>query len=610
MWLVVDFETYYDDTYSLKNLTTQEYVYSDSFKIHGVGIALLDCLNDAPIEPAYIPWTCSDDFFKVIGELTANYPLVVVCHNTLFDGTILAKLGIRPELFVDTAAMSRAVLGNLLKSHSLNSVAEYLFGESKTDGLVHTKGMRELPSDLHTKLAEYCCKDVELTARITRELYKFMPQTEFIVSDLVTRMATEPALVIDKELIESYYQRVIERKKTALVRAGINDPKQLRSREAFANALRLLGVEPPTKISPTTGEVTYAFAKNDEGLKELMSHPNSDVQALVAAKLEASSTIEETRAAKFLRLAELGPLSIPYRFSGAVQTHRLSGSDGLNMQNLPRGGGLRAALRAPKGYTLVVSDLSQIELRVTLAMAGQTDALEVLRSGQDLYIWFAEKMYGRKIDPEVDAGKRQIAKSAVLGCGFGMGAARFADYCKTSGVHITSEDADAIVQNFRATFSRVPVLWKNLEQIFSEFKAGKFKSIPVEFGHAGYGNHYGFRLPCGLRVKYPNLRRGNNGLEFESSGAKEHLFGGKIAENLAQSLARNILFDKVLDIAKEVPAKLVMTTHDELVYVVENSVLDRAVLEIDRIMNSPVEWWPDVPLASKTKYAIYYGDVK
>lgn len=608
--LAVDFETYYDDEYSLKRLSTQEYVFSDKFHIHGVGIALFDIYKDDLIEPYYIPWSQSDLFFEVVNALSATNQLNVVCHNSIFEGQILRRLSVVPDLFLDTAAMARAVLGNTLKSHSLDSVAYHLLQEKKLDGLVATKGLRDLPEHIHTELGKYCQKDVELTARIARKLLPFMPPKEVIVSDIVTRMASQPVLHIDYERIADYYNRVIERKKTAFARAGLSGPEELRKREKFADTLRKLGIEPPTKISPSTGERTYAFAKSDPEFKALLDHENPDVQALVAAKLEASSTIEETRAARFLALAALGPLAVPYRYSGAVQTHRLSGSDGLNMQNLPRGGGLRAALRAPEGHTLVVSDLSQIELRVTLAMAGQTDALDVLRAGQDLYVWFAERMHNRTINPEVDINERQIAKSAVLGCGFGMGPTKFQTYCQNSGLKISSEEASSIVATFRSTFWRIPLLWKSLEQVFSQCSSGVVEQIPVEFGYAGYGSHYGFRLPCGLRVQYPNLRRRESGLEFESSGVKEHLFGGKITENLAQSLARNILFDKMLEIYEKVPAKLAMTTHDELVYVVDNYRLKEVVEAIDSIMNSPVSWWPDVPLASKTKHAVYYGDVK
>lgn len=612
--LVVDFETYYDDQYSLRNLTTQEYVYSDKFKIHGVGVAAIDILDDSPIEAHYFRASMLSSFEALLYELKKENNLIVVCHNAVFEGNILTKLGYIPDLIIDTAAMSRALLGSTLRSHSLDSVGEALFGIGKLPGLLATKGLRELPEDISQQLEIYCIRDVELTARIARKLYPHFPTKELIISDLVSRMAFDNPIQLDYEKVKEYYDRVIERKKTVFARAGIKDPSELRGREKFAEILTRFGVTPPTKISPATGKETYAFAKNDPEIKALLEHPNPDIQALVAAKLEASSTIEETRAARFLSLARSSWLGVPYRYSGAVQTHRLSGTDGLNMQNLPRGGGLRAALRAPRGHSLVVSDLSQIELRVTLGMAGDDEALQVLRRGDDLYCWFASKMYGREINEEDNPDERQIAKSAVLGCGFGMGASRFKEYAYAMGVKLSNTEADSIVASFRKTFWKIPKLWNNLEQIFTTQVRGAHPFIPVVFKQSDTwldGGSYGFTLPCLLRVRYPNLARDSNGLYYETANGKERLFGGKIAENLAQSLARNILFDKAFDVATQVPhAKLSMSTHDELVYVVENSRLKESVDAIHRIMNSPVEWWPTLPLASKTKHGVYYGDIK
>lgn len=617
--LVVDFETYYDDEYSLRNMTTQEYVYSEKFQIHGVGVAPIDLYDDSPISTYYFDASTLVAFEALLRKLKEGRNLVVVCHNAVFEGNILAKLGYVPDFIIDTAAMSRAIVGSKLRSHSLDSVGDALFGIGKLDGLAATKGLRQLPPDIAETLATYCKRDVELTARIVRKLFPHFPTKEFIVADMVSRMAFDNPINLDYDKVKDYYDRVIERKKTVFARAGVKDVSELRKREKFAEVLKTFGVTPPTKISPTTGKETYAFAKNDREMKALLEHPNPDVQALVAAKLEASSTIEETRAARFLRLARFSRLGVPYRYSGAVQTHRLSGTDGLNMQNLPRGGGLRAAIRAPEGHSLVVSDLSQIELRVTLGMAGDDDALDVLRRGEDLYCWFASKMYGKDINADDHPDERQIAKSAVLGCGFGMGATRFREYAESMGVKLSHTDSESIVSAFRSTFWRIPRLWKLLEQIFRTSFEGSQHPIPVVFGRSNMsldnsqeaGMEYSFRLPCGLRVQYPELRIGQDGMSFRTALGKQHLFGGKIAENLAQSIARNIVFDKALDIASHIPeAKLAMTTHDELVYVVPNSVLHEVVRSIDRIMNAPVEWWSAVPLASKTKYGVYYGDIK
>ena len=137
-----------------------------------------------------------------------------------------------------------------------------------------------------------------------------------------------------------------------------------RSNPKFAELLIEQGVTPPTKISATTGKETYAFAKTDEGFKELLEHDNPYVQALASARIGNKSTIEETRTENFIQIANRGKLPVPLKYAGAVVSHRWSGVDGINLQNLPRTSELRRAICAPVGYKLVASDLSNIELRL------------------------------------------------------------------------------------------------------------------------------------------------------------------------------------------------------------------------------------------------------
>src|SRR5690606_22698569 len=141
--------------------------------------------------------------------------------------------------------------------------------------------------------------------------------------------------------------------------------KQLMSNEQFAQLLRENGVEPPTKISPKTGKVTYAFAKTDEDFTILEDHPNPTIQALYAARMGFKSTIAITRTEAFLGIAERGTFPFPLKYSGASVTHRWSGFD-VNPQNLSRidpdnpkpSDALRKAIIAPPGYKIVVADLS------------------------------------------------------------------------------------------------------------------------------------------------------------------------------------------------------------------------------------------------------------
>jgi hypothetical protein len=93
----------------------------------------------------------------------------------------------------------------------------------------------------------------------------------------------------------------------------------LMSNQKFANLLEEFGVDPPMKISQTTGKETYAFAKTDKGLQDLREHPDSTVQALVEARLGNKTTIEETRTERMIGIATRGVFPVPLKYSGAIR---------------------------------------------------------------------------------------------------------------------------------------------------------------------------------------------------------------------------------------------------------------------------------------------------
>ena len=130
------------------------------------------------------------------------------------------------------------------------------------------------------------------------------------------------------------------------------DRESLMSNPKFAELLRQCGVEPPTKISPTTGKETLALAKSDEEFKALAEHPDERVQALVAARLGNKSTLEETRTERFIAISKRGSMPVPLQYY-AAHTGRWGGTDKINLQNLPSRGEnankLKKAIVAPPG---------------------------------------------------------------------------------------------------------------------------------------------------------------------------------------------------------------------------------------------------------------------
>lgn len=657
--LVADFETFFGDGYSLslKDVTTESYIRDPRFKAHGVGLKL----NGGPSR-----WVTARLIEPVLRKIDWA-DTILVGHNLQFDGSILGwHYGIYPKYYIDTLALSRALVGPHLARHGLKYVAQLLCNMTKMDELSKSYNIRDLSPQLEERIADYCvgaprwvegpmdesgaiagghweAGDTELTWAIFKRLMPHFPKSEVPALDWTIRAFTDPKVYLDTQMLAEYMEELKERKAKALEDAGLADRKILMSNPKFAEALERLGVEPPTKITKT-GKVAFAFAKTDEGLKELLDHPNEDVQALVAARLEHKSTIEETRAFNYHAASQRGAWPVAYNYAGAQVTQRYSGNKGGggNPQNLKRGGTLRRCIYAPEGYVLGVSDLSQIEARITLWLGMQitgpdgeeAKALRVMAEGGDIYGWFGTRIYGKPINKKDTPAERQISKSAVLGLGFGMGPGRFIDYCKASNIYgITPEFAEFIVRLYRDTFTGVRAFWKQCTKAVEGLMQGIVDTplpmqgnVLVTTGLDPIFNQPGIKLPNGLYIKYPGLNKNGDGEITYLDGAKiVKLFGGKVCENIVQASAALVMREQKTELIKYYP--VVLTTHDELGSLVPEADDDikewnddknkYEVIElgpyskkVTEIMTRPVSYLPGLPIGIEAGTGIRYGDIK
>jgi hypothetical protein len=405
--LTIDFETYYDRGYSLSKLTTEEYVRHPSFEVIGVSVAV----DDEP--PVWFSGTK-----KQIKAFLGRYDWqnsAALAHNAMFDMAILNWcFDIRPKRILDTLSMARALDGPDA-GNSLAKLAERHGAGVKGDEVVYAMGKRRLDfSPEHmARYGEYCCNDTALTYKLFLKMVQGFPVSELRLIDLTIRMFTEPVLSLDVGVLTKHLANVKTEKERLLDKAIISKDN-LMSNPQLAETLRSLGVEPPLKVSPTTGRDTYAFAKSDEAFKALLEHHDPVVQAIVSARLGVKSTLEETRTERFIQIAERGLLPIPLRFY-AAHTGRWGGDDKVNMQNLPRKSPLKKAILAPEGYVVIDCDSSQIEARTLAWLSGQQDLVEAFDRGEDVYKIMAASIYGKAPD-QVDKDERFVGKTTILGC--------------------------------------------------------------------------------------------------------------------------------------------------------------------------------------------------
>ena len=617
----IDFETFYSSEFSLRKMTPVEYILDPRFEVIGCAIKIGN-------EKSF--WLAGDELANFFNELDPA-DTVMVSHNALFDQCIVAwKYNFIPRLMVDTLGVSRALLGHVLKSMALAKVAEYL-GIGIKGGTVHkVMGMGRdaiIAAGLYDEYVEYSLNDVDLCAAIYKELVasKKFPLNEIVVMDMVLRCAIQPQLRIDSSVLAQHLATVQAHKENLLSAVSV-DKAELMSNDKFAEALRFLGVEPPTKISLVTGKEAYAFSKTDPEFIALEEHDNPAVQALVAARLGFKSTLEETRTQRFLNIANLvwpdhtsAVMPMPLRYSGA-HTHRLSGDWNLNVQNMPRGGELRRALIAPPKHVVLAADASQIEARIVAWLCNEEDLLKQFENGEDVYSKFASKVFKREIDKKKDPTERFIGKTAILGLGYGLGWQKFQKTIKLQSkaqtgkvVELSDEEAKSVVDTYRDTYANIKSVWGSLNKQINilaakddeEIEHFEFKSVTIKPGQ--------ILLPSGLHLHYHDLKEETDGWVYTYGGKTKRLYGGALLENITQALARITVMDAAARLRPQLAVhgvQLALQVHDELVYVVPEEIAQVCKQLVLNEMCLRPAWAKSLPLAAEADIGRSYGDAK
>ncbi len=624
---VLDLETYYDRDYSLTHITTEAYVRDPRFETIGLSYTFGD-------KTQWLPKPQVNEFLRD----TDWSDTMIVAQNTAFDGSILNwHYDVQPKAWLDIMGMSRALFPHE-KSHSLKAQAERMGVGVKGTEVLNALGKRygHFSADELARYGEYCNNDVDLTHKLfTMYMGMKFPLQELKLIDMTLRMFIEPRLILDVPLLQQHLAAVREAKLTLLERVRDNmlrdytDPEAVRavfadgtegiktllmSNEKFAQALRDLGVEPPTKISTTTKKVTWAFAKTDEAFKELAEHENPDVQALVAARLGNKTTLEETRTERFINMATRGAFPVPLRYYGA-HSGRWSGQDSVNMQNLPsRGpdaGKIKKAIKAPPGHVVIDCDSAQIEARVLAWLAGQDDLVQAFERKEDVYKLMASKIYGVPID-QIDKQQRQVGKTVVLGAGYGVGHVKLQGFLKTqAGVEVSLDEAKRIIDTYRSSAYRIADLWKKAGSALQYLIAGQEFTIDTP-GLVRVVPGKGLTLPSGLFIQYPNLRSvrneedGKQEFVYTSKGLPVRIYGGKVVENFTQAIARCVVAEQMLRIQKRYP--VVLTVHDAAAIVAPIAEAKEAQAFVEECMSWVPKWATGLPLACESGMGESYGD--
>ena len=662
--LILDFETRWargacswaPEGYTLSKMTTEEYITSPVFKAFGVGYKYYGEDGGA----VWIPYRLLKQFFEGIDwSITA-----VAAHNAQFDLAILHWIyGVKPCFIFDTLSMARALRG-LEAGNSAAKLADD-FGLPPKGRAVHsTDGMWDLDFDVEQELADYCKHDVFLCEEFLKRLIDGYPVKELKLIDMTIRMFTEPQLTLDSELLEGAIGDDEKSRVDLLGTLGIAEG-ELASNDKFAEVLRSVGVEPPTKTSPTTGKDAYAFAKNDALFQRLLNGDDERVVLLCEARMKVKSTQERTRAQRFLDISRRGKglLPVPVNYAG-TRTLRWAAAKGsnINMQNMKRGGNLRKSVMAQEGSQCIVGDLSQIEPRVLAHLSDFEGLLEIFASGQDAYAMFGRQMFGiPDLGKDSHPDLRQSAKSALLGCGFQLGWANFATqlltgflgappvrydraFMKRMGIgrasveafmegkfgaervermkevpHICTElellvhcvCAKEIIDRYRAASQPVVTFWSFLERMIATVLADP-QAEPVTYKCLTFMPGK-IILPNGLPIRYDKIKvefdeRKRPRYSYWNGKTYKNLYAGVVAENVTSGTARCIIADGMLRVRKRYA--IAMTVHDELVVPVPDGEVVEAKRWVKEQMVVDCPYLPGIPLDATVGTHRRYGLAK
>jgi hypothetical protein len=599
--VAVDTETYYDGGYGLTDMGTYSYITDPRFDPYLISVVAKDLEYVGPLKDC--PWE------KITGRPW-------VAHNMSFDAQVLIeaqKRGWIPDWVQPATLDCTADLAVFLKApRNLAGAVRELFGktmEKETRDLMKGKTWDDaVAAGLKDQLLAYALNDARYCYDIAREHGKKWLEQEIRISRL-NRKAGSIGVHVNLEAV----RQAIRSLQHSIYIAGDSipwewgGPKQNKTPLSLDKAreqCRLDGIPCPTTFKEDSEEASEweeAYAGTYPWIKAIRHWRKANRVLKLLKSLEGRTRPDGT---------------MPYliKYFGA-HTGRFSGGDGVNMQNLPkypfeqhavlegedesflREIDVRPMFIAPPGSVLFIADLSQIEARVLLHLAGDKRQLEAVRSGFNVYEAHARTTMNWTGGP-LKAERSDLyalAKARVLGLGYGCGKAKFQSVAKImANVDLSREQAETTVDAYRESNPLICDLWARLN-------AGLKSSAT---------RHENFKMttPSGRCLEYfkPHFEGRELKAQVERGGTFYKFWGGVLTENLCQAFARDVFTYGLLLAEEKNLASLAFHVHDEGIWQGDEQDAEDVLHEIERCMSTPPPWAEDLPLGADGIVSNYY----
>lgn len=483
-----------------------------------------------------------------------------------------------------------------------------------------------------TRLAEYCATDVEVTRPADKILPPLQPDNR--ASYLFDIIMNDRGLRIDPELVGKAGDVVGE----AIDR--LDRRMQLVTGGAVTKCSQVARL---ASWCATRGVVVSSLGKDAVAdLLKLRLPPA--VEMALQLRLEAAKSSTGKLVAFADRVSDDGRMRDNLLWHGA-HTGRWAGK-GAQLQNLPRGIGddavvedaiaailsgtdaqtlnatidegvmaavsssLRGCIISDPDKELMVADYAAVEARGTAWLTGHKVLNDKFLAGDDVYKWMATMIYGKHVDAIIKV-ERQLGKTAILGCGYGMGRPKFHATCAKAGINIPLSLAETTVDIYREANKPIVDGWYDLQRGAVEAIRTPHRRVDVFGGKIRFlhdGTHLWMRLPSGRRLCYwraflawneETMREeicywGVN--SFTKKWTVERTWGGKLMENAVQALCRDLMAHGMMAV-DAAGYDVILTVHDEVVS--EVPIGFGSIEEFVRLLSTPPAWAEGFALAAE-----------
>lgn len=508
---------------------------------------------------------------------------------------------------------------------------------------VPNRGKRHLPADAPDRwevFKKYCIRDVEVEQAILAKVRRLEIPAFDEELYTVDQRINDRGVMIDAQMVANA--------------ARFDDDYKA---ELLKEAQQISGMENPNSpaqikqyIHQATGLPIQSLNKKDldDIEKQLKYWPKP--RRVLEIRREMGKTSNKKYPAMLQCVCQDGRIHGLLQFCGAARTGRWAGRL-VQIQNLPqnhlqdldyarqlvKAGDLadfelnysnptqvlseliRTAFIAKPGCTFHVCDFSAIEARVIAWIAGENWVLDVFRKGGDIYCATASQMFGVPVEKHgANAELRQKGKIAVLALGYGGGIGAL-ENMGGSKMGLTEREEKEIIQKWRDANPRIVKFWATVEAAaMKALKTGESTTIHRGIEVAKRWGMLTITLPSGRIVCYPRARIGT---EYGDSWRGDHeiieyeglnqttkkweairTYGGKLTENIVQSVARDILGIVILR-AEAAGLKIVFHIHDEIVVEAEPG---QTLEDVTAIFSQPIDWCKDLPLKGAGYTTPYY----